>query len=267
VRASESPWKPPPTAGEVEVNADGAPPAPAGAVQAAPATVTDPTHPPAIEVRGIGRRHPRGEGWLIRDVSFAVHPGDRLAVLGPSGAGKTVLLRALAMLDPLDTGEIRWRGHPVRGGSVPSYRKQVIYLHQRPALLDGSVEDNLRHPFTLKAHHATKFDPGRVVELLGCLDRDATFLGKSSRDLSGGEGQIVALLRAVQLDPAVLLLDEPTASLDRATSRAVEGLLDRWLAAGHGGRALVWVSHDRDQARRVTGQALHLRAGRLEPEG
>jgi putative ABC transport system ATP-binding protein len=223
--------------------------------------------PPAIEVRGIGRRHPKAEGWLIRDVSFAVSPGDRLAVIGPSGAGKTVLLRAMAMLDPLDAGSIQWRGHAVPGGAVPSYRKQVIYLHQRPALLDGSVEDNLKHPFTLKGHHERRFDRERVLELLECLNRDETFLGKSSRDLSGGEAQIVALLRAAQLDPAVLLADEPTASLDQVTARSVEGLLDRWLAAGQGGRALVWVSHDLEQARRVTGRALRMHSGRLETEG
>ena len=267
MRASETPERSAPTVGDAGANADGAATASAGAVQATHPTVTEPARPAAIEVRGVGRRNPKGEGWLIRDVSVAVRPGDRLAVLGPSGAGKTVLLRALAMLDPLDAGEIHWRGHPVRGGSVPSYRKQVIYLHQRPALLDGTVEDNLRHPFTLKAHQGTEFDRERVLELLDCLDRDESFFGKSSRDLSGGEAQIVALLRAIQLDPGVLLLDEPTASLDRATSRAVEGLLDRWLGAGRGGRALVWVSHDRDQAHRVTGRTMSLRAGRLEPEG
>jgi putative ABC transport system ATP-binding protein len=245
----------------------GATPVPAGAVQSPDATVACSAYPPAIEVRGIGRRNPKGEGWLIRDVSFAVQPGDRLAVLGPSGAGKTVLLRALAMLDPLDAGAIHWRGHAVPGGAVPSYRKQVIYLHQRPALLDGSVEDNLRHPFTLRSHRGKQFDREKLRALLEHLDRDETFLGKSSRDLSGGETQIVALLRAVQLDPVVLLVDEPTASLDQATARSAEAVLDRWLAAGDGGRALVWVSHDTEQARRVTGRSLYLRAGRLEPGG
>ena len=76
-----------------------------------------------------------------------------------------------------------------------------------------------------------------MLELLDALARPAAFLGRSSRDLSGGEAQIVALVRAIQLDPAVLLLDEPTASLDQVTAGAVEGLLDRWFAAGAGRRA------------------------------
>ena len=212
-------------------------------------------------VRGIGRRDPKGDDWLIRDVSFVVNLGQRLALLGPTGAGKTVLLRALALLDPLDAGSIHWQGRAVAGDAVPAYRRQVIYLHQRPALLDGSVEENLRHPFTLKAHQGSRFDRARVLGLLEGLGRGAAFLGRSSRDLSGGEAQIVALLRAVQLDPAVLLLDEPTASLDQVTARAVEGLLDGWFAAGHGRRALVWVSHDLDQAHRVTAERLPMRSG------
>src|SRR5271156_3224058 len=126
----------------------------------------DPTPPPAIEAVGIGRRNPKADGWLIRDIDLTLDPGDRLGVQGPSGAGKTVLLRAMALLDPLDAGSIRWQGRMIAGEAVPAYRSQVIYLHQRPALLDGSVEGNLRLPFTLKAHRERRFDPERVIEIL-----------------------------------------------------------------------------------------------------
>jgi putative ABC transport system ATP-binding protein len=225
-----------------------------------------PSDRPAIEVIGIGRRDPKTAGWLIRDVSFEVNSGDRLGILGPSGAGKTVLLRALAMLDPLDAGAIHYRGRYVRGDAVPTYRKQVIYLHQRPALIDGSVEHNLRYPFTLKSHQRHTFDRGRATDLLVSLGRSAGFLDKSSRDLSGGEAQIVAFVRAVQLEPAVLLLDEPTASLDPATAQALESALNRWWVACAGERALVWVSHDREQSLRMTGRTISIHSGRLAME-
>jgi putative ABC transport system ATP-binding protein len=220
----------------------------------------------AIEAAGIGRRDRKSGGWLIRGVSVSVDFGDRLGVLGPSGAGKTVLLRAMALLDPLDEGSIRWQGSAVRGEAVPGYRKQVIYLHQRPALLDGTVEDNLRHPFTLATHRDRSFDASRAEDLLARLGRERGFLAKNSRDLSGGEAQLVGLVRALQLDSAVLLLDEPTASLDPATTGAVEGLLGDWLSERAAGRALVWVSHDADQARRMTGRRIYLRAGGIESE-
>jgi putative ABC transport system ATP-binding protein len=220
----------------------------------------------AIEAAGLGRRNRKSGGWLIRDVSVSVGPGDRLGVLGPSGAGKTVLLRALALLDPIDEGSVRWRGRDARGDAVPEYRGRVIYLHQRPALLDGTVEDNLRHPYTLAVHRGRRFDPARVEDLLERLGRDRAFLARGGRDLSGGEAQLVGLVRALQFDPSVLLLDEPTASLDATTAGAVEGLLDEWLSAEPGGRALVWVGHDADQARRMTGRRVHLRAGLVESE-
>jgi putative ABC transport system ATP-binding protein len=196
-----------------------------------------------------------------------VSPRDRLAIVGPSGAGKTVLLRAIAMLDPIEEGTIHLRGCAIPREAVPVYRSEVVYLHQRPALLDGSVATNLEHPYSLKVHRTKHFDRDRIVDLLGGLGRDEGFLDKSGRDLSGGEAQIVALLRAIQLDPAVLLLDEPTASLDQGAGRAIEGLVGRWLEEDSGGRAVVWISHDLEQARRVGTRRLAMHSGRLGPEG
>lgn len=216
---------------------------------------------------GLGRRKPGSGDWLLRGVCLEVRPGDRLAIIGPSGAGKTVLLRAIAMLDPIEEGTIRLRGRAIAREAIPTYRSEVVYLHQRPALLDGSVATNLEHPYSLKVHRAKRFDRDRIVDLLGGLGRGEVFLGKSSRDLSGGEAQIVALLRAIQLDPAVLLLDEPTASLDQGATRSIEGLIRRWLGEDSEGRAIVWISHDPEQARRVSTRSLAMQSGRLGPGG
>jgi putative ABC transport system ATP-binding protein len=221
---------------------------------------------PLLMACGLGRRKPGSDDWLLSGVCFEVRPGDRLAIIGPSGAGKTVLLRAIAMLDPVEEGTIRFRGLAIACDAIPSYRGEVVYLHQRPALLEGRVDAILEHPYSLKVHRTKRFDRDRIVDLLGGLGRDEAFLGKSSRDLSGGEAQIVALLRAIQLDPAILLLDEPTASLDQGAVRAIEGLVGRWLEEDSEGRAVVWVSHDMEQARRVSTRSLAMQSGRLGPE-
>jgi UDP-glucose/iron transport system ATP-binding protein len=220
-----------------------------------------------LKACSLGRRKPGSQDWLLRGLDLEVCPGDRLALLGPSGSGKTVLLRAIAMLDPVEEGTIRFRGRAIPCDAIPSYRSEVVYLHQRPSLLDGSVGTNLEHPYSLNVHRTKRFDRNRIVDLLGGLGRDESFLDKSSRDLSGGEAQIVALLRAIQLDPAILLLDEPTASLDQGAVHAIEDLLRRWLEEDSEGRAVVWTSHDPEQARRVSTRRLAMRAGRLAPEG
>src|SRR4051794_1355485 len=98
----------------------GGPAMPPGEISTSPKSADSGAPPPAtVEVRAIGRRDPVGEGWLIRDVSLAVHPGERLAIIGTTGAGKTVLLRALALLDPLHAGSIHWRDRAVQGDAVP----------------------------------------------------------------------------------------------------------------------------------------------------
>jgi putative ABC transport system ATP-binding protein len=219
-----------------------------------------------LEARGVGRREPSGSKWLFRAVSLEIETGERVALVGPTGSGKTLLLRALALLDPLDAGTILWDGRPVAAADVPAFRRQAICLHQRPVLLSGTVEENLRYPFTFRVHRGREFDRDRVLRLLSEVGRDESFLDKLDRDLSGGERQIVALIRAMQLAPAMLLLDEPTAALDPETTRAVETLVPHWFDGQPGRRSLVWVSHDSEQVRRMADRVLAIRAGQLAAE-
>ena len=122
-----------------------------------------------LEACGVGRLRPGEQGWLLHNVSLEVRGGDRLALAGPSGGGKTLLLRALALLDPLDVGAACWRGQPVAAAEVPAFRRRVAYLHQRPALFEGTVEDNLRLPFSLAVHREQSFDRERALALLATL--------------------------------------------------------------------------------------------------
>jgi putative ABC transport system ATP-binding protein len=215
-----------------------------------------------LEARSIARR--AGDHWLLRDLDLVVSGGERIALSGPSGAGKTVLLRALSLLDPLDGGEIRLGGRPIAPAGVPAFRCRVGYLHQTPALADGTVEANLQRPFALAAHRRQSYDRGRAIDLLRRLGKEEGFLYRRRGELSGGEAQITALVRLLQLAPSILLLDEPTAALDPDSAELARSLLGEWQAADGGSRAYLWVTHDADLGRRVANRHLRLAEGRLE---
>lgn len=222
-----------------------------------------PNRSPLLQACGVNRRI--ADRVLLDDVSLEVCGGDRVAIVGPTGSGKTLLLRALALLDPFEGGLVRWHGEQVHRNDVPRFRSRVIYLHQRPVLAEGTVEENLKQPFSLRVHRQRKFDIDVHRARLALLDRGPSFLSKQQRDLSGGEGQIVALLRAMQLEPEVLLLDEPTSALDWHSSQAVERLVGAWLSERAERRATIWVTHDRQQACRVADSVLVMNDGRLQP--
>lgn len=204
---------------------------------------------------------------LLAGVSVELHAGEHLFVTGASGAGKTLLLRAISLLDPIDEGEIRWHRERVTHRTIRRFRSRILYLPQRASLLADTVEADLRRPFELKVHAGSAFDRARVLHWLGRLGKAPRFLDQKARDLSGGEVQIVTLVRSLQLDPSVLLLDEPTAALDAGSERRVEELLSAWLDAELGERALLWVSHDRGQLERLASREVVIAEGRLHEPG
>lgn len=218
---------------------------------------------PLLAAHGLVRRGSNGES-LLDCVEFGLSEGERWAISGPSGSGKTLLLRALALLDPSTGGEVRWLGEPIGATRIPLFRRHIAYLPQRPALLDCTVADNLAYPYRFAAHRNGSYDPERIEAWLAALGRDPAFADKSARELSGGEAQIAALLRTLQFDPQVLLLDEPTAALDNANALAVERLLKGWIEEGQKRRSYIWISHDPEQAKRVADRAVTMRAGHIE---
>ena len=215
-----------------------------------------------LQADNISRQAGNGS-WLLKDVSLDIATGDQWGIAGATGSGKTLLLRALSLLDPIDEGCILWKGKEISNPDVPTFRRRVIYLHQRPVLFEGTVQTNLRLIESIRPGSASSFDRERVLEILSILGRSDDFLAKSSNDLSGGEAQIVALMRVVLLDPVVLLLDEPTAALDGGTTARVEQCLRDWLDEQPTARAQCWITHDISQADRVATRILHMAGGRL----
>ncbi|HSG72555.1 MAG TPA: ATP-binding cassette domain-containing protein, partial [Planctomycetaceae bacterium] len=108
-----------------------------------------------LEIRDLVRRTSLGTVLLER-ISFAVSPGERWAIVGETGSGKTVLLRCLALLDPWQ-GEILWSGHELSATTIPDYRSRVMYLPQASPGVEGTVEDNLQLPFSLDVHKSRSY--------------------------------------------------------------------------------------------------------------
>lgn len=203
---------------------------------------------PLLEATAL-RREVEGR-VLWSDLGLRLSAGERLGITGPSGSGKTLLLRTLCALEPAAHGAIAFRGRPLDAWAMPDYRAHVMYVPQRPLLREGSVRDALRAPFAFRVHRAATFDEARVRDGLARFGRDGAFLQQRCERLSGGETQILALVRALALAPQVLLLDEPTASMDHAAAAAAESLVGDWLRA-RVGRACIWVSHDEAQLART----------------
>ena len=198
-----------------------------------------------------------GSRTLCRDLDIALAPGERLALAGASGTGKTRVLRCLAALDTPPGMQLEWQGKPLIPADIPAFRARHIYLSQKPALPEGSVDEALRQPFGYRIHRSRHYPDAQVLQLLSALGFTADFLDQSCSELSGGEGQAVCLVRALLLEPDVLLLDEPTSAMDPQRVAQAESLITHWLTAGPA-RACIWTSHDASQLARTTDRHLTL---------
>ncbi len=186
-------------------------------------------------------------------------PKGASCVAGPSGSGKSTLLRLLNRLADPVAGSIRYEGVDVRERDPLELRREVCLVPQLPALLEGTVEDNIRFAADLAGREP---DVTRVLDLAGL---DASFAGRQAAKLSVGEQQRAMLARSLALEPRVLLLDEPTSALDEAARSAVEATLlhlrERVKVS------TVLVTHDLDQARRMADWVVRLDESRLVVQG
>jgi putative ABC transport system ATP-binding protein len=198
---------------------------------------------PLLECRNLVRRP-----W-IEGFDLSLDPGEIALLSGPSGSGKTLLLRTIADLDPADAGEILLEGRDRDSLQPSEWRSRVLYLHQDPVRLPGSLQENLEQIGSLAVYDGRSIDwPAAVTA--------GPQLGAPIEQLSGGEMQRLALHRALALDPAVLLLDEATSALDPESSRAAERAVADWAARG---RAVLWVSHDHSVGERVRAREVSIR--------
>jgi tungstate transport system ATP-binding protein len=197
-----------------------------------------------------------GTVTILDRVSLVIAPGAPTVLIGPNGAGKTTLLRLAMGLVVPSRGRVTWDG--ISG--VPPVRRAIVF--QRPVMLRRTVAANLS--YALKAARVPHAQHGaRIAELLDLVGLGG-FAGRPARRLSGGEQQRLALARALARDPTVLFLDEPTASLDPAATKAVEDVIR--VVAGRSIK-VVMSTHDLGEARRLGGDVVFLHRGRVIETG
>jgi predicted ABC-type transport system involved in lysophospholipase L1 biosynthesis ATPase subunit len=222
----------------------------------------------AISLQGVDKsyRDAARTVEVLRGVDLEVDAGERLAIVGPSGSGKSTLLHLLGGLDRPDAGEITVGGHSLSrlsAAELAAFRNRTIgFVFQFQQLLaDFTALENVLIPGRIAGHPASDLVArGRqLLQQVGMEEREEHFPSQ----LSGGEQQRVALCRALLLDPALLLADEPTGSLDPQSGAAVVELLET-LQSGRGMTAIV-VTHNPVLARRCD-RILRLEGGRLHLE-
>ena len=200
-----------------------------------------------------------GSQVALRAINLQIRRGDRIALVGANGSGKTTLLRVLNGLLAPSSGSRLLAAPAARPGGAPAAGRLVTAMvFQRPFLLHCSVQRNLQVALWLARVPAAQ----RSARLHAALDR-VGLLGladRPARALSGGQQQRLALARAWAVQPDILFLDEPTASLDPSAKREVETLIDEF---GNAGMALVMSTHNLGQAKRLARRVLYLDAGRL----
>jgi ABC-type multidrug transport system ATPase subunit len=194
---------------------------------------------------------------IVDRADLTVNAGEIAVVEGASGSGKSTLLRAMATLIPRDAGDLTLDGIDAAQILPTHFRRRVAYVPQQPPMLEGTVAENVATGPRLAGESITGEALGALVLRVGLTD---DILARAARDLSGGERQRVALARALANAPAFLLLDEPTAALDPASSTHVLALVRTLAEQGLG---VIVVTHVEEHARRLDGTRYSCRAGRI----
>jgi tungstate transport system ATP-binding protein len=205
-----------------------------------------------LPIRFEDVRFHAGGVMILDGITLTLAAGAPTVVIGPNGAGKTTLLRLAMGLVPATSGRLSWGGRE----SLPPTRRAIVF--QRPTMLRRSVAGNLR--YALAAGECPRRErENRLRDLLELVGL-AALADRPARRLSGGEQQRLALARALAKEPAVLFLDEPTASLDPAATKGIEDLI-RAIAARN--IKVVMCTHNLGEARRLAGEVILMHRGRL----
>ncbi|MEO1592843.1 MAG: ATP-binding cassette domain-containing protein [Cyanobacteria bacterium J06632_22] len=209
----------------------------------------------------VSLRAPVGQGLILSNLSFTVTTGAFVGLVGPSGAGKTSLLRLINRLVDPSEGEIRWQGMAVRSHPIIAYRQQVTLVLQESKLLGLTVAENLQYPSRLRGQSLSEAQR-TARPWIDRLNIPESWLNKTAVELSIGQRQRIALARALIANPKLLLLDEPTAAQDIGYAEALLNHLAQLSRTT--GLTIIMANHQLELMQRLVTHVLLLESGQLQ---
>lgn len=224
--------------------------------------------PAALSIEAVRKSRHAHDGKaveILRGLSLAAPAGELTAIVGPSGGGKSTLVRLLNRLEEPDGGRILLFGEEIAGLDPLTLRRRVGLAPQKTFMFEGSVLDNLQRSFLLREEPLPAADSEALLFVLALCRLDPELLSRDARSLSLGQQQRVALARTLITGPEVLLLDEPTSSLDRPTADRLAATLREICRSRR--LTILMVTHDLRLAGRVADHLAYLEAGEILEEG
>lgn len=200
---------------------------------------------------------------IISDLSFTVDRGEFICIVGPSGAGKSTVLKHINRLEPGASGSIFWQGKNIDDFEVHELRRQIAYIFQTAVMFPGTVKDNLLMAFDYGKPVSKEEQIARMKKACQEAEIPDEVLTKEAQTLSGGQAQRVGIARMLMLNPPVLLLDEPTASLDVETSNNFIHSLKKIQQDSKGEITFFMITHRLEEAKFLADRILFLADGKI----
>ncbi|MFB2835439.1 ATP-binding cassette domain-containing protein [Floridanema evergladense] len=222
--------------------------------------IASPDKIPQLKVSQVSLAATVGMGFLLQDISFEVLAGERVAIVGPSGAGKTSLLRLLNRLNEASSGKILLENQDIRQIPPTQLRQQVTLVLQEGKLLGMTVQEAISYPLLLRGFSATQVKE-RLFYWLERLHIPEDWQNRTEIQLSAGQRQLVAIARALVIQPKILLLDEPTSALDSGRASHLIQILTQ--IPQEFGTTILMVNHQLELAQQFSTKVLHLQQGKL----
>ncbi len=195
-----------------------------------------------LEIEALGFSYNNAAKTVFRELDLVVGTGEFVLVKGASGSGKSTLLRLICRLEASESGRILFKSRKIEEYCPSELRRSIVYVSQIPAMIEGSVEENLVFPFSFAANNGLERPSEKQLsEMLETFYLSDVSLQHQARNLSVGQQQRLALMRALLLDPEILLLDEPTSALDAESTSMVFSIVEQLNIARK--KTVVMVTH------------------------